>query len=139
RRPCGFLIPRYRNLASEKEVSFVRGYNLQGHGERQEWSDKVNSLKGFGADFKEKLTTPGPWTIWMAGWGECLPYYENRITLDDDKKDKWGLPIIKVNFSFGENEKLMMRDIRNTSVEMLERAGFEDVNSFNYNKPGGST
>src|SRR5690606_30297663 len=98
RRPCGFLIPRYRNLTDGKQVGFVRGYNLQGHGERQEWSDKANYLGGFGKGFKEQLTTPGPWTIWMAGWGECLPYYENKIILDNDKKDKWGLPLVRIDF-----------------------------------------
>src|SRR5690606_15243027 len=56
RRPCGFLIPRYRNLSVNNDVGFLRGYNLQGHGERQEWSDKVNYLNGFGKDFKEQLT-----------------------------------------------------------------------------------
>lgn len=139
RRPCGFLIPRYRNLTDNKDVSFVRGYNLQGHGERQEWADKVNYLRGFGKGFKEQLTTPGSWTVWMAGWGECLPYYENRIILDTDKKDKWGLPLVRVNFSFGENERLMMQDTKETAAEMLERAGFISIDSFNYNKPGGST
>ena len=139
RRPCGFLIPRYRNLTDDKQVGFVRGYNLQGHGERQEWSDKVNYLSGFGKDFKEQLTTPGPWTVWMAGWGECLPYYENKIILDNDKKDKWGLPLVRINFQFGENEKLMMDDTKETAVEMLNKAGFTNISSFNYNKPGGST
>src|SRR5690606_18677971 len=108
RRPCGFLIPRYRNLNGSKKVDFVRGYNLQGHGERQEWADKM-SLGGFGKEFKDQLTTPGPWTVWMAGWGECLPYYENKIMLDERQQDKWGLPIVRINFSFKENEGLMMQ------------------------------
>jgi len=139
RRPCGFLIPRFRNLSDKKEVDFVRGYNIQGHGERQEWSDKINYLSGFGANFKKELTTPGPWTVWMAGWGECLPYYDNKISLDDYKQDKWGIPLVKVNFSFKENEKLMMQDTKENAAEILEKAGFENVASFNYNKPGGST
>lgn len=138
RRPCGFLIPRYRNLNGSKKVDFVRGYNLQGHGERQEWADKM-SLGGFGKEFKDQLTTPGPWTVWMAGWGECLPYYENEIMLDERQQDKWGLPIVRINFSFKENEGLMMQDIKESAAIMLEDAGFRDVVSFNYNKPGGST
>jgi len=139
RRPCGFLIPRYRNLTGSKEIGFVRGYNLQGHGERQLWSDKVNYLNGFGEDFKEQLTTPGPWTVWMAGWGECLPYYDNRIKLDSNHNDNWGLPLVSVNFSFRENEQLMMKDIKETAAEILKNAGFSNIDSFNYTKPGGST
>jgi len=139
RRPSGFLIPRFRNLHDSEKLDFKRGYNIQGHGERQEWSDKVNGLAGFGSDFKAQLTTPGPWTVWMAGWGECLPYYENRIALDPDQKDKWGQPLIRIDFSFKENEHNMMTDIRNSSGEMLEKAGFRNVDTFNYKKPGGST
>lgn len=139
RRPCGFIIPRYRNLSADSSLDFRRGYNIQGHGERQNWEDRVNQLPGFGADFKSKLTTPGPWSVWMAGWGECLPYYNNKIELDADKVDQWGLPLIKVDFSFGDNEKRMMKDIESTSAEMLEEAGFKHVYPFNYGRPGGST
>ena len=139
RRPCGFLIPRYRNLAADQAQGFLRGYNIQGRGERLEWGEKSQRIQGFGKNFKEQITIPGPWRVWMGGWGECLPYHDNKITLDPVKKDKWGLPQIKINFSFKENEKNMMKDIRESSGEMLERAGFKDVNTFNYDKPGGST
>jgi len=139
RRPSGFLIPRFRNLKDNEKLDFKRGYNIQGHGERQEWMDKSYGLTGFGKDFKQQLTTPGPWTVWMAGWGECLPYQDNMVTLDPDLKDKWGQPLLKVDFSFRDNETKMMNDIRDRSAEMLEAAGFKDVGSFNYNRPGGST
>jgi len=140
RRPAGFLIPRFKNLHPGKDKeSFLRGYNIQGHGERQEWMDKSAGLDGFGKDFKTELSTPGPWSVWMAGWGECLPYFENQIQLDALQKDKWGLPLIKVDFSFRENENKMMDDIRKCAVEMLEKAGFQNVNGFNYQHNGGST
>ncbi|KQS32309.1 GMC oxidoreductase [Pedobacter sp. Leaf194] len=139
RRPCGFLIPRFRNLSDSESHAFKRGYNIQGHGEREEWGDKSGHLTGIGKDFKDKLTTPGSWTVWMAGWGECLPYYENMVSLDNSTKDKWGQPLIKINFSFKNNESDMMNDIKETSVQMLEQAGFRNVIGFNYNKPGGAT
>ncbi|WP_316796910.1 GMC family oxidoreductase [Pedobacter agri] len=140
RRPAGFLIPRFRNLNNkESNVPFLRGYNLQGHGERQEWQDRSLSISGFGKDFKNKLTTPGPWTVWMGGWGECLPYYENQINLDYENLDKWGLPTININFSFNKNEKDMMDDIMTTAGSLLADAGFTEIQTFNYQKPGGST
>ncbi|MGY3052009.1 choline dehydrogenase-like flavoprotein [Pedobacter sp. UYEF25] len=139
RRPAGFLIPRYRNLNGEKEkLSFKRGYNLQGHGERQEWIDRSYSLPSFGKDFKQQLTTPGPWTVWMAGWGECLPYHENKISLSSEV-DAWGMPLVEIDFSFKGNEDQMMEDIQATSADMLVKAGFKGINAFNYKKPGGST
>lgn len=140
RRPCGFLIPRYRNLTGRNDqAGFVRGYNIQGRGERQEWGDKGFGLKGFGRDFKEELTSPGHWTIWMAGWGECLPYYDNQVSLSNDKQDKWGLPLVNICFSFGDNEHKMMADIEKSATDILQNAGFDQVASFNYGKPGGAT
>nr|WP_121273061.1 GMC family oxidoreductase [Pedobacter schmidteae] len=139
RRPSGFLIPRYRNLGQGEDLNFIRGYCINGHGERQEWRDRSQNLSGFGVDFKRKLASPGPWTIWMAGWGECLPYYENSVTLDKEKKDAWGLPLVSINFSFEKNEERMMEDIQNTCVEMLRKAGFKDIEPFNYNRKGGET
>lgn len=138
RRPCGFLIPRFRNVNKDENLGFIRGYNIQGDGERQGWQDRGSEV-GFGKDFKEQLTKPGSWTVWMAGWGECLPYFDNKISLDDEKKDNWGMPLIKIDFSFKENEEKMMNDIKETSAQMLTDAGFRDVVSFNYNKPGGTT
>lgn len=139
RRPCGFLIPRYRNLKSGEKHHFRRGYNIQGHGERQEWKDKSIEMRGFGKDFKSRLTTPGPWTVWMAGWGECLPYYDNQISLDHNQKDQWGQPLVRIAFSFKENEYAMMNDIRESSREMLAQAGFSNIESFIYDRPGGDT
>ena len=137
RRPCGFLIPRFRNLKPGENNGFLRGYNIQGDGERQEYMDRSYE-KGFGKDFKKKLTTPGDWTVWMAGWGECLPVHENKIALDNGRKDKWGLPVIRIDFSFGDNESKMMKDIQESSVEILQKAGFS-ASGFNYHKPGGTT
>ena len=139
RRPAGFLVARYRNLMDGQKENFLRGYNLQGHGERQEWQDKSVGLDGFGKDFKKQLSTPGPWTVWMAGWGECLPYYENKISLNNQLTDKWGQPLVNIDFSFKDNEHKMMIDIRKTSEEMLNEAGFTEVSSFNYGAPGGNT
>jgi choline dehydrogenase-like flavoprotein len=138
RRPCGFLIPRYRNLKPESGLDFIRGYNIQGDGERLGWSDLGNT-PGFGEDFKKQLTTPGKWSVWMAGWGECLPYHDNKVSLHPSETDKWGLPQLTIDFSFRENEMKMMEDIRQSSQEMLANAGFKEIETFNYKKPGGAT
>lgn len=120
-------------------MNFLRGYNLQGHGERREWVDTTAHEAGFGRSFKDKLSKPGPWTVWMAGWGECLPYYDNKIELDTIQKDQWGLPLVKIDFSYQDNEKKMMDDICSSSEEILSKAGFKDIEVFNYKKAPGST
>jgi len=68
-----------------------------------------------------------------------LPYHDNKITLNETAKDKWGLPLINIDFTFKDNENQMMADISKSAGEMLGAAGFTDIETFNYHKPGGST
>ena len=63
----------------------------------------------------------------MYAFGECLPYQDNRITLNHDKKDAYGRPMITIECSFKENEHAMHKDIADTGKEMLEAAGYKDV------------
>lgn len=138
RRPAGFLIPRFRNIDAASTVpDFVRGYNFQGDGERHEWQDTMHTDGLLGESLKKHILKPGPWSIWMAAWGECLPNPNNRITLHPTKKDQWGLPLVEVHFNWGENEKAMWKDAENTAAEMMENAGFENVAPFNYKKIAG--
>lgn len=139
RRPTGIYIPRFRNInAATARKDYTRGFAFQANGTRQEWEDKFGSIQGFGKDFKAALLTPGPWTIWMGAWGETLPYFENKITLDADKKDQWGLPLVKINFEYHENERAMRKDIAASAEEMLGMSGFSNIHSYNHEDPGGS-
>ena len=67
---------------------------------------------GIGADFKENISKPGPWTMGMTGFGEVLPYHDNKIELDPDKKDKWGLPVLSFDAQLRENELKMRSDMK---------------------------
>jgi choline dehydrogenase-like flavoprotein len=125
RRPTGFYIPRFRNLFGEKR-DYLRGFGYQGGGSRQGWNRQVAELS-IGAELKEALTEPGPWTIGMTAFGEILPYHENKITLDKTKKDKWGLPVLAIDCEIKENEKKMRIDMQNDAVEMLQAAGLKEV------------
>ncbi len=140
RKPTGIYIPRFRNINdTNKHADFIRGYAYQADGERSEWRDMMKGDNGFGASYKNELTTPGPWTMWMGAWGECLPNAANKVTLDSNEKDKWGLPLVNISFNFGENERLMRKDAGEGAAEMMAVAGFKNIQSFDYNAPGGST
>lgn len=139
RRPSGFLIPRFRNIDEQSKTDkFLRGYNFQGDGERYEWQDTMLDDVEIGNNLKNHISKPGPWSIWMGAWGECLPNPNNRVMLSN-KLDKWGLPQVEIDFEFGENEKAMWEDEMNTAAEMLESAGFRNISTFNYSKTGGIT
>ncbi len=139
RRPTGIYIPRFRNLSDGEKNSFIRGYAFQGDGERAEWTDVMLQDDSFGEDYKASLTKPGPWSMWIGAWGECLPNSKNKISLSNYKKDQWGLPLIEIDFEFGNNEKKMREDARESAAEMLEASGFKHVQTFDYNPTGGTT
>ncbi len=128
RRANGVYVPRYRNIGSDKR-DYLRGFGYQGGGSRQGWQRNVAEMS-FGADYKEELTKPGPWTMGLGAFGETLPYYENRMYLDKTDKDKWGMPLVVFDAELKENEKKMRVDMMNDAKEMLETSGVKNVKTY---------
>ena len=128
RRPTGFYIPRFRNLAGERR-DYLRGFGYQGSASRQGWERAVAEL-GVGGTFKDAMAQPGPWRVGATAFGEMLPNHANRISIDTQRTDKWGLPVLAIDCATGENERLMRRDMMNDLAEMLEAAGATDVSVY---------
>ena len=124
----GFYIPRFANLFGDKR-DFLRGYGYQGSASRQGWSRDIAELN-IGGDFKEALTEPGAWSIGATGFGEILPYHDNKITLDKNMKDKWGLPVLSMDAGLKENELKMRKDIIKEIVAMFEMAGVKNITTW---------
>ena len=125
RRPTNIYVPRFKNIHNA-ETKFLRGYHFGASASRG-----TKHIDGIGAGLKEAATEPGGWQINMYAFGECLPYSENRITLNHDKKDKWGRPLIHIDCEFKENEKAMHTDMGEVAKEMLEAAGCKNINISN--------
>ncbi|GAC1381020.1 MAG: GMC family oxidoreductase [Ginsengibacter sp.] len=128
RRANGIYIPRYRNLFSDKR-DYIRGFGYQGGANRAGWGRDIAEMN-IGGEFKDALSEPGPWSIGMGGFGEILPYHENKITLDKTKKDKWGLNVLAFDAEWKENERKMRIDMKNDAVEMLTAAGVKNVKGY---------
>ena len=73
------------------------------------------------------MAEPGGWQMGLYAFGECLPYPDNRITLNHNKKDKWGRPLIAIDCEFKENEKAMHKDMVEQGKSMLEATGFKNI------------
>ncbi|GAB4034834.1 GMC oxidoreductase [Spirosoma gilvum] len=127
-RPGSLYIPRFRNWGTDKR-SYLRGFGYQGGASRADWS-RGAAETGFGADFKNQMTKPGPWKFSLTGFGEVLSNPNNRFYLSETEKDKWGLPQLVFDADFGENELAMRKDIMNDAAEMLEAAGFKNVTPY---------
>lgn len=128
RRANGIYVPRFRNLFGDKR-DYIRGFGYQGSASRQGWSREVAEMN-IGADFKQALTEPGMWTMGLGAFGETLPYHENKISLNKDKKDKWGLPILDIDAEIKENERKMRIDMMADGKDMLEMAGLKNVKTY---------
>ncbi|WP_298485063.1 GMC family oxidoreductase [uncultured Maribacter sp.] len=137
RRPNGFYIPRFVNLDKKtNRKEYLRGFGFQGGASRGNWSEVIAEM-GYGAELKEHILKPGQWQIGATGFGEMLPYDDNRVMLSKTKKDKWGLPQLAFDVEFKENELNMRKDILKTIEETFKAAGFKDVYTYdNETGPG---
>jgi len=130
RRPNGIYVPRFRNLnKATKMKDFVRGYGYQGGGSRQGWGKEVAEA-AYGKSFKEALKTPGDWGFSFHGFGEILPYHENKVSLNENKLDKWGMPTLIMDADIKENEKAMRKDMIEQAMEMADKAGLKNIKKF---------
>lgn len=140
-RPNGVYLPRFRNV-TDQHPDFLRGYGYQGGGGRSVsgWG-RGATTPGFGADFKSALKTPvyGTWSMSLGGFGECLPHPDNRITIDPDKVDRWGVPVLRIDVQWRENELKMQQDAMTQAAEMLEAAGCTNVSTYNSKTAPGLT
>ncbi|HNP23244.1 MAG TPA: GMC family oxidoreductase [Panacibacter sp.] len=122
RRPSPVYIPRFKNV-HDVSPGFLRGYHFAGGAYR----GRQQHGAAIGTDLKTELSAPGEWSVSLYAFGETLPYEDNRVTLNHDKKDPWGRPTIQVDCSFRDNEQNMHKDIAATGKEMLEKVGYKDV------------
>jgi choline dehydrogenase-like flavoprotein len=121
RRPTGLYIPRFRNVSEPGD--FLRGYGYQGGVSRMSWRSAATMMPGIGDALKQQVRKLGPWFAYISGFGEMLPNPENRVTLNRNNKDKWGIPIVHVDCAQGENEHKMVKHIIDDGKAMLEAAG----------------
>jgi len=128
RRANGIYIPRFRNIGNDKR-DYLRGFGYQGSASREGWGRNVAEMN-IGGDFKDALCEPGGWTMGITGFGETLPYHENKVTLDKTKKDKWGLNILAIDAEIKENENKMRKDMMQDAKDMLEAAGLKNVKTY---------
>ena len=127
RRPGGIYLPRFRNLGNgTDQKNFLRGYGYQGGASRSHYDEMVAEV-AYGKNLKESISKPGKWRMLLLGFGECLPYHENKMTMDYDRLDTWGLPTVTFDAEWKENEYEMRKDMVSQAVEMLENAGYDDV------------
>lgn len=126
RRPGGPYVIRFRNTESgERHPDFVRGYGFQGG---SQLGFRLGA-PGFGQAYKDAVKN-GQWTMSLVGFGECLPYKHNRVTINKNVSDIFGIPVLHIDVAWGENEKKMIRDMAVSAGEMMEASGANNISTW---------
>jgi len=125
-RPCGVYIARFRNLRTgPQSTKFIRGYGYEGGGET-----KFNRhARGFGEVFKRGVMDPVI-TLRVAGYGECLPRWDNYVEIDPNIHDTFGIPVLRIHMNYGENELALAKDAMESAANMMEAAGARNIRTF---------
>ena len=125
-RPTGLYIARFRNLA-ERHPDFIRGYGFQGGAGCSEYPWVAHGVGGFGSSFKTAVRAKYPTPLSIIAFGEVLPRWENMVETDPVVKDAWGVPSVRFNYRFGDNERKMAKDMADTAEEMMRATGAEQI------------
>lgn len=127
-------IPRFRNVLKQ-ETDFLRGYAAGFSGGRGLKRD----TDGFGTELKSELEKKewGPWYVGSHMMGETIPKESNYVSLDADKKDDWGIPLLKISVDYDSNDDKMVKDYQEQISEMFDKAGFYDIQTSDSKQPPG--
>src|SRR5947209_7309317 len=127
-RPGGSYIPRFRNIDT-KQSDFIRGYGFEGGAGTTMVPGTAFDEPGFGEEYKKRVRDYAGALFSIRAFGEVLPRYENSVGIDPELKDAWGVPVLKFDYRFGDNERKMAQDMYETGREMFKAAGFEITSS----------
>jgi choline dehydrogenase-like flavoprotein len=112
---------------TDRHPDYIRGFGFQGGSGSAEYPGHAHSTPGVGSAFKKAVRDAQPAVIGYTGFGEVLARRENQVDLDPAAKDSWGIPVLRFNYQFGDNELRMARDMADTAEEMLKAAGAENI------------
>ena len=134
-KPTSHYVPRFRNIYRQ-ETDFLRGY-AAGFGAQPQ---RKTVRKGFGAELTNQLLNSketGVWNVNSHMMGETIPKSTNLVSLDPEKKDEWGIPLLNIDIDYDDNDEKMIQDFYEQFTEMYEKAGFINISiNDNGRKPG---
>jgi choline dehydrogenase-like flavoprotein len=128
RRPNGIYGIRMKNtLNGPRHKDYIRGFGFQGGGST---SFNMNA-KGYGHAFKKGVLDPVT-SVNLVGFGEALARFDNFVAIDPNVVDIFGIPVLRINMSWGENDKKMIPDMAVTAAQMMEAAGAKNIRQFTF-------
>ncbi len=135
RRPTAVMMPNFRNV-HKQETDFKRGYMVFYTATRIGWGHDTTGPQ-IGAEYKENISEPGYWSIYMMMQGETIPKESNRVFLSKTEKDQWGIPLLHTDVAYDDNDLKILKDFLQQGTEMLEKAGCKDITPEDIHWPPG--
>lgn len=118
-------IPRFNHR--QNGLDYLRGFGIQmwNTGCQQTGMTAADHIPGFGASFKMEVKKRYPALVSLHPFGEVLSRPENRVTVDENRTDRYGVPLMKISVSYGDNERKMLNHMYDTCEEILHAAHAE--------------
>ena len=97
----------------------------------------------YGKKFKEDARRYYGSFVDFAGRGEMIPNEDSYCEIDPDKKDAWGIPVLRFHFKWSEHEEKQAAHMQKTFAGIIEAMGGKVVGTPQLNgkkaiAPGGS-
>lgn len=118
----GALVPRFRNIDTRSK-NFIRGYALTVASSTRPMDP--TSFAAYGEELSKKLDSYNGSGFSIGIMGEVLAHYKHYVSIDKNIVDAWGIPALHIETQYTDNEFNMARDAVDTSIAMVEAAGFE--------------
>lgn len=138
-KSAGMTIPNFQNIDKRTaRKDFIRGYVMNATGGQSEFPQYAGSLPGYGSEWKREVKSRyvAQARVWIAG-GEMLPQKQNRVEIDPEVKDHWGIPVLKIYFKHHDNDRRLLADFQEKAEELFRKAGGETMPGFGRGGPAG--
>lgn len=124
-KPNECIVANFRNV-EKRDADFYGGYVIYSGASREKLSDR-NIKALLGAEYKEAISEPGAWTVYMYMQGETIAKEANHVRLSKEEKDQWGIPLLITSVGYDENDDKMVKDFLEQGQSMLEAAGVKNI------------
>ena len=124
-KPAECIIANFRNV-EKRDTDFYGGYVIYSGASREKLSDK-NIKPVIGAEFKEAISEPGTWGVYMYMQGETIAKESNHVRLSTTEKDQWGIPLLITSVGYDDNDDKMVKDFLEQGKAMMEAAGVKNI------------
>jgi len=116
-------IPRFNIDGRPRD--YAGGFGMQINYASWQRPHHARSVEGFGSDYKRRVRDLQPGMLQMGGWGKVVGRPENRVMVDPNRKDKFGIPCPVIEFSWGENDLKLFNAMRESIRDIFDTCGSE--------------